>query len=104
MGARSEKGNLIKKPWKLATTCDDLITEFEDLVCDQAFRDSLSPEQCMEHSNHELLEGGKRVMQSAFYPHTMAVKAHAVFNRHFDEVNEYTKIADTAAPAIETGH
>ena len=102
VGATSKSGRLTKKPWRLITTSGDMIFEFSDLICNRAFRDSLTGKNKEMHDNHEHIEGGKMTRESAKYPLVMAHKAHAVFNRHFETRNTGDHMGEAAAPAVET--
>ena len=108
MGAQTSDGLLTKKPWRLATTSDDMVEKFSDLLCTAEWRRDLDPKERWLHDNHEQLEGGTRTRDSAFYPLKMAQMAHAVFRSHFNrEINVevpqgHSGLYEAAAPAVET--
>ena len=68
VGSTASSGLLTKKPWRLATTSDEMVEEFRDLLCTADWRRSLPSKERWMHENHELLEGGNRTAESAFYP------------------------------------
>ena len=108
VGAQAASGILTKKPWRLATTSHEMVEEFSDLLCTAEWRRTLPSKERWMHENHELLEGGTRTADSAFYPIQMARKAHAVFRSHFNrEVNVempywHSELYEAATPAVET--